>query len=51
MTDSPIVKIVRDPLLSRTIAAAVIADGLLLLPFFLHPTYLVKSYLQEIYLL
>jgi ABC-type protease/lipase transport system fused ATPase/permease subunit len=34
MTDSPIVKIVRDPLLSRTIAAAVIADGLLLLPFF-----------------
>jgi ABC-type protease/lipase transport system fused ATPase/permease subunit len=34
MTDSPIVKIMRDPLLSRTIAAAVIADGLLLLPFF-----------------
>ncbi|WP_353427881.1 hypothetical protein NHB34_01855 [Polynucleobacter sp. MWH-UH19D] len=34
MTDSPIVKILRDPLLSRTITAAVIADGLLLLPFF-----------------
>lgn len=34
MTDSPIVKIMRDPLLSRTIIAAVIADGLLLLPFF-----------------
>ena len=34
MTDSPIVKIMRDPLLSRTITAAVIADGLLLLPFF-----------------
>ncbi|MBU3564422.1 hypothetical protein [Polynucleobacter sp. MWH-HuK1] len=34
MNDSPIVKIMRDPLLSRTIIAAVIADGLLLLPFF-----------------
>jgi ABC-type protease/lipase transport system fused ATPase/permease subunit len=34
MTNSPIVKIFRDPLLSRTVTAAVIADGLLLLPFF-----------------
>jgi len=34
MTDSPFVKIARDPLLSRTIRAAIIADGLLLLPFF-----------------
>ncbi|MBU3553992.1 hypothetical protein [Polynucleobacter sp. UB-Piko-W3] len=34
MTDSPIVKIMRNPLLSRTITAAVVADGLLLLPFF-----------------
>lgn len=34
MTNSPIAKIFRDSLLSRTITAAVIADGLLLLPFF-----------------
>lgn len=34
MIESPIAKILRDPLLSRTIRAAVIADGLLLLPFF-----------------
>jgi ABC-type protease/lipase transport system fused ATPase/permease subunit len=34
MIESPITKILRDPLLSRTIRAAVIADGLLLLPFF-----------------
>jgi ABC-type protease/lipase transport system fused ATPase/permease subunit len=34
MIESPIVKIFRDPLLSRTISASAIADGLLLLPFF-----------------
>ena len=34
MLDSPIAKILRDPLLSRTISASAIADGLLLLPFF-----------------
>ena len=34
MTDSPLIKIFRNSLLSRTISAAAIADGLLLLPFF-----------------
>ncbi len=34
MADSSIIKICRDPLLFRTIIAAAIADGLLLLPFF-----------------
>ena len=34
MLESPIAKILRDPLLSKTISASAIADGLLLLPFF-----------------